>query len=187
MSNYENLNKKLKIKIKNKTKNNYKNDIKTEYKNSNEINNDIDCINKNENEKLIIIELLTFFLPLSIQKLIGNYYSYLHILIMFLGLSIVLFSNNIFYLFAVLLILCLDGIANILFQDCPISVLEKKYLGMSMTELKQKIYSKLGINFKCNHAFESQLEIIINVACAIVLKILIIIFCDIFNIKISIK
>lgn len=138
----------------------------------------------NTKKKLIIIEALTFFLPLTLQKFIGDYYSYIHVLIMFMGLSIVLFSNNIFNLCSVLLILCLDGMANILFQDCPLSILEKKYYGMSMAELKQKIYSKLGINFKCSHVFESQLELIINVSCAVTLKILIVIFCNIFNIKI---
>jgi hypothetical protein len=106
---------------------------------------------------------------------------------MIAGILIILFSNNISYLLIVLLIICLDGIANILFQDCPLTLLEQKYCKMSMSKFKNIIYRKLGINYKCNHIYENQLEIIINVGCATVLKILVLIVCDIFNIKISMK
>ena len=138
-------------------------------------------------KNLVVIDIIKLYYPLSLQKIMGNYYRIFHWLIAITGVLIVLFSSNISYLIIVLLILCLDGVTNILFQDCPISTLEKKYTGISVTELKLKIYSKLGINFKCKHSYENQLELIINVSCAIVLKIFVIIICDIFNIKISIK
>lgn len=131
----------------------------------------------------IIAELISYIYPISIKKMIGIYYVYLHFIIMICGLIIILFSNKISYLLIVLLILCLDGIANILFQDCPLTVLEKKYTQISMSKLKNKIYKKLGINYKCHHIYENQLELIINTICVITLKIFIIILLNIFKIK----
>jgi hypothetical protein len=136
------------------------------------------------NKRNIIAELLIYIFPLNIKKLVGFYYVYLHFLIMFLGVLVILFSNNISYLLIILLVLCLDGLSNILFQDCPLTILEKKYSKISMSKLKNRIYKKLGINYKCKHIYENQLEIIINAICATTLKIFIILCCKIFSIKI---
>ena len=103
---------------------------------------------------------------------------------MILGLIIILFSNKIIFLTIVLLVLCLDGLSNILFQDCPLTILEKKYFKISLSEIKNKIYKKLKINYNCNHVYENQLEMIINAICVTTLKIFIIIICNIFAIKI---
>ena len=135
--------------------------------------------------KLIVIQFFENFFPTNFKKIVGNYYIYFHLLIMITGLTIILFSNKISYLLIVLLIICLDGITNIIFQDCPLTLLERKYCNMSMSKFKNIIYKKLGINYKCNHVYENQLEIIINCGCAVVLKIFILISCDIFNIKLS--
>lgn len=136
------------------------------------------------NKRNIIAELLMYIYPISIKKIFGFYYVYLHFLIMFLGILVILFSNKISYLIIILLILCLDGLSNILFQDCPLTILEKKYSKISISKLKNKIYKKLGINYKCSHVYENQLEIIINAICATTLKIFIILFCNIFKINI---
>lgn len=138
----------------------------------------------NSMKKNIMAKIITTFFPTNIKKIIGLYYIYLHAIIMLLGLVIILFSNKISYLIVVLLVLCLDGIANILFQDCPITILEEKYCEISMSKLKNKIYKKLGINYKCNHVYENQLEMIINAISVTTLKIFVIIICTIFNIKI---
>jgi hypothetical protein len=140
---------------------------------------------KDKKNELIIIQFLQSFFPYNLQKIIGNYYIYFHLLVILTGLTIILFCNKISYLFIVLLIICLDGIANIIFQDCPLTLLERKYCDMSMSNFKNIIYKKLGINYKCNHVYENQLEIVINSGCAVVLKIFILILCDIFNIKLS--
>lgn len=129
-------------------------------------------------------KLINKIFPLTIRKMIGLYYIYIHGLIMVLGLIILLFSNKISYLIIILLILCLDGLSNILFHDCPLTILEKKYFKISMSELKNKIYKKLKIDYKCNHVYENQLEMIINAICVITLKIFIIILCNIFSLKI---
>ena len=133
--------------------------------------------------KNIIVEILNYIFPITIKKIIGLYYIYLHFIVLLFGLIIILFSNKIIHLIIILLVLCLDGIANILFQDCPLTVLEKKYNPISMSKLKNKIYKKLGINYKCNHIYENQLELITNAICIVTLKIFIIILCQIFYFK----
>lgn len=133
----------------------------------------------------IVAEILIYIFPLNVRKIIGLYYGYLHSIILLFGLIIILFSNKISHLLIVLLILCLDGIANILFQDCPLTVLEKKYCKISLSKLKNNIYKKLGVNYKCNHVYENQLEMIINGICGTTLKIFIIILWNIFSKKIS--
>jgi len=133
----------------------------------------------------LIAEFLVNLIPLNKRKFISSYYVYIHLITMLLGLIIVLFSKKILHLIIILIILCLDGLANILFHDCPLTILEKKYSKMSMSKLKNRIYKKLGINYKCNHIYENQLEIIINTISVTTIKIFIIVLCDIFNIKIS--
>ena len=133
----------------------------------------------------LIAEFLVNLIPVNKRKFIRTYYVYLHLIVMLFGLIIVLFSKKIFHLIIVLIVLCLDGLANILFQDCPLTILEKKYSKMSMSKLKNRIYKKLGINYKCNHIYENQLEMIINTISVTTIKIFVIVLCDIFNIKIS--
>jgi hypothetical protein len=133
----------------------------------------------------LIAEFLINLIPLNKRKFIRLYYVYLHLITMMLGLIIVLFSKNIFHLLIILIILCLDALANILLHDCPLTILENKYSKISISKLKSRVYKKLGINYKCTHIYENQLELIINTISATTIKIFIIILCDIFNIKIS--
>lgn len=133
----------------------------------------------------LIAEFLVNLIPVNKRTFIRSYYIYLHLITMLFGLIIVLFSKKIFHLIIILIVLCLDGLANILFQDCPLTILEKKYSKMSMSKLKNRIYKKLGINYKCNHIYENQLEMIINTISVTTIKIFVIVLCDIFNIKIS--
>ncbi len=121
------------------------------------------------------------------NTIMGTYYSILHNLIMLFVIIILLFCNKLNYLLIVLFIVFLDGIAIIFFQDCPLSLTEKKHLGNSCLEIKQIIYQKLGIGYNCNHTYEYTLEVIINAICLIAIKILILILCDIFGINISNK
>ena len=114
------------------------------------------------------------------KKLLGYYYKIIHTLILFLGINIILFTNNIQYLLIVFLLVSLDGIANFICHDCPLTLLEKKYLKTSIINDRKKYMKKLNILFKCNHNYESQLEIIINVLSIIMTKILGIIFIKTF-------
>jgi ABC-type multidrug transport system fused ATPase/permease subunit len=105
------------------------------------------------------------------EKFLGTYYFTLHGLIMFLGLFILLFSTNKFYLILLLIIASCDAFAIIVLHQCPLTMLEKKYLGKNISEERMKLLSKLGIVYKCNHVYEYHLEILINMISVITIKI----------------
>ena len=119
------------------------------------------------------------------HRILGLYYGYIHTAIMFLGVSIILFCNNIFFLIALLIIVSIDAFTMVVIHDCPLTMLEKKHLGTSIVELKKKFLKSIGILYDCNHVYEYQLELVINVASATIFKILILIFIKIFGLSLS--
>jgi hypothetical protein len=127
----------------------------------------------------IIRKIYRFIYP-YLSYLKGAYYGTLHTLLILACCYILLFTNNLSYLIILLLIISLDAISIVFLHDCPLTLLEKKYIGISGREIMNKIYQKINIFYHCNHLYESQLELLINVWALIVLKILFII---IFKIK----
>lgn len=117
------------------------------------------------------------------SKILGSYYVIIHSLIMYFGMTIILFSNNIYHLFAILLFVSLDALSVVILHDCPITLLEKKYLDSSMAQLKESQLKECNIVYKDNHLYETQIELLINLASIIILKILVLIFIDLFNIQ----
>lgn len=117
------------------------------------------------------------------DKILGSYYLIFHCLIMFFGTVTILFSNNILYLIVILLCVSVDSLCIVILHDCPLTLLEKKYLGSSMAELREKHLKETGIVYKEDHCYETQIELLINLTCLIVLKILVLIFLDTFNIS----
>ena len=117
------------------------------------------------------------------SKILGSYYVIIHSLIMYFGMTIILFSNNIYHLFAILLFVSIDALSVVILHDCPITLLEKKYLDSSMAQLKEQQLKECNIVYKDNHLYETQIELLINLASIIILKILVLIFMDLFNIQ----
>ena len=146
----------------------------------------IDEIKKNlrRNSSYIILKFIKKFIP---KKWIGYYYNLLHLTIIVLGTIIILFSNNLYHLLICLLIVSLDGIANVVCHDCPLTTLEKKYLKTSICHNRKKILKNFNILYNCNHIYESQLELIVNIWSLIVCKILIIILISTFSNQIIIS
>jgi len=116
---------------------------------------------------------------IAIQKYIpfvkGIYYNILHFLLILGCCIVLLFNNNVYHLSILLLIVSLDSISIVFLHDCPLTKLEKQYLNISGRELMNIAYKKLGVLYKCDHFYESQLELLINVWSLVVLKILFII------------
>jgi hypothetical protein len=79
--------------------------------------------------------------------------------------------------------IAIDAFTLVVIHDCPLTMLEKKYLGTSITEVKQTFLKNIGILYHCNHEYESQLEFVINIASIIIFKILMIIFMKLLHIK----
>ena len=138
---------------------------------------------KNNLPKNAIREFLNNFVKKDIKdKLLGSYYMSLHSIIIFLGTTIILFSNNIFHLIAILICVVVDSLCIVILHDCPLTMLEKKYLGSSIAELREKRLADYNIVYKEDHLYETQIELLINLTCLIVFKILVLIFLDLFNI-----
>lgn len=119
------------------------------------------------------------------EKFLGTYYYTLHGLILFLGVFILLFSTNKFYLVLLLVIASCDALAIIVLHQCPLTMLEQKYLGKNISEERMKLLNKVGIVYKCNHVYEYHLEILINMISVITIKIFFLICFDMFGFNIS--
>lgn len=116
-------------------------------------------------------------------KAAGMYYCIVHSLFMVLIGLIVFFVTNKTYLCMTLLVISLDGISNILFYDCPLSSLEKKYLNTSMIETRLQGIQKYGMMYANNRIYDTQLEVIINGWTMCAAKILVLIVFDWFHIS----
>jgi hypothetical protein len=137
---------------------------------------------KNILPRNIIREYAKSFSPF-LKKSIGHYYLFIHHIIISVGCFVFFFSNRIFYLSVLLNMIILDCMSIVFIHDCPLTMLEKKYLDNSLVESRQKSFKDMGIVYECEHEYEKQLELLINLWSFIALKIFYIIIMDMTNIK----
>jgi hypothetical protein len=112
-------------------------------------------------------------------------YSFLHGVYCVLICFVVVFSTNLHYLLISLIIVALDAISIIFLHQCPITMLERKFIGESDCDFRQKILTKLGISYDCDHIYEQQIEFIINFLFIIAMKCFLIMFMKSFNYKLN--
>lgn len=138
---------------------------------------------KNQYSKLVsenIVRIILNSIPSYVKTFIGTYYAFIHSILAFLGLLVLLFSNNLAYLSSLLLVLILDSLSIVFLHDCPLTMLEKKYLGTSSVTIRRTALKNMGILFTCDHEYEAQLEVLINMWTITAIKMFVIICCDIF-------
>lgn len=111
----------------------------------------------------------------------GVYYQIFHSLIVCSILIIVCFVNDIWYLMILLMILSMDSFCIIVLHNCPLTMLERKYLGTSLFEEKIQFLDAVGIQYKADHSYEKQLELVTNTVCMLVFKILVLIIVRYFG------
>ena len=112
-------------------------------------------------------------------------YHILHNFYIFLIVFILLFNKNLFHLIILLIIISLDAFSIVVLHNCPLSILEKKYLKTSLFEERNKLIKKTGILYKCTHEYEQTLEAVINVWMLISSKCLLIIFFKMCNFNVN--
>ena len=112
-------------------------------------------------------------------------YSFFHLVYGSLICFIIVFSTNINYLLISILIVALDGISIIFLHQCPITMLERKYIGDSDSDFRQRIIEKLGISYQCDHIYEQQIEFVINVLFIITMKLFAIMVMRTFKYKLN--
>ena len=117
----------------------------------------------------------------KLKKVNLKQYHIIHNFYIGLIVFILLFNNNLFHLSILLLIISLDAFSIIVLHNCPLTILEKKYLKTSLFEIRNKLIKKTGIHYKCNHEYEQTLESVINIWMMISSKCLIIIFLKMYK------
>jgi len=133
------------------------------------------------------VRKISNYLRPYLKPLIGAYYGTLHLCIMFLGALIILFDTNLIHLTILYLIIVTDAMACVVLHNCPLTTLEKKYLGHSLIGTRMKILNKLNISYECNHEYESTVEFLTNLSALVIFKITILICVRFFtNITITI-
>lgn len=117
------------------------------------------------------------------NKLLGSIYFNLHNAILFIIGFIVLFTTSPVYLAVILTIVSLDAISIVFLHECPLTTMEKKYLGVTSCEIRNEMLENAGIVYKCDHNYEKQIELLINVWLIIATKCACIVFLRMFDIK----
>jgi hypothetical protein len=115
----------------------------------------------------------------------GYTYTFIHNIIICSIAFVGIFSSSWVHLTCLLIVVSLDALSIVVLHECPLTSLEKKYLGVSGSDNRTYILKKAGIMYKCNHNYEKQIELLVNVWCLIACKILIIIFFKTFHIKLN--
>ena len=107
----------------------------------------------------------------------------MHYLIVFLVAFMCLFNNNINHLCILLIIISLDALSIVVLHECPLTILEQKYLKINNRKIQSFFFKNSNILYKCNHEYEKQIELLINIWVLISTKILLLIFFNMFNYK----
>lgn len=150
--------------------------MKKEKENQNDITNDI-------NNNIIRKTANFIYNKLNLKNSNFIHYNFIHDLFIFFMAFIIIFNTNLFYLAIILFIISLDAFSIVVLHQCPLTILEKKYLKKTSCEERKKILKNVGISYKCNHYYENQIELLINAWLIVACKCLIIILFKTFNIK----
>ena len=118
-----------------------------------------------------------------LKQIIGKYYVIAHIIIIFLGCIVILFSNNIYYLLIILNMIFMDTGAILSFHECPLTILEQKYINTNISNEAKINLGSLNIHHKCMHTYETQIELMVNLWSLLCIKILCLILMKVFAIQ----
>jgi hypothetical protein len=114
---------------------------------------------------------------------IGSYYVILHYLISALGGIVFLFSNNLAHLIVINILIILDGFCIMTLHNCPLTLLEQKYMQRNLALETKSMLHQAGIVYNCEHDYESQFEFIINVWSFVALKMFVLMLMKIFRVQ----
>ena len=113
----------------------------------------------------------------------GDLYYNLHLYFIYTIGVIIMFSTSINTLGIILLIISLDAFSVVILHECPLTTMERKYLGYSSCDKRNDLLKNSGIMYNCDHNYEKQIELLINIWCLIASKCLMIMLLNMFNIQ----
>jgi hypothetical protein len=117
------------------------------------------------------------------NTLIGSFYYVSHCILMLVGVFIICFNINIIHLCCTLIIISLDAFSIVVLHGCPLTQLEQKYLNTNTSEERYNFFKKCGIVYSCQHEYDKQIELLVNVWLLIAIKCLVLIGLNTFHIK----
>ncbi len=142
-----------------------------------------------KNEKIdtnrnIIRQFGNFFNSIfNFNRLKGAIYFNIHLYVLFIIGFATLFTTSISVLIVLLIIVSMDALSIVVLHECPLTTMEKKYLGITSCEIRNEFLYNAGIMYTCDHDYDKQIELLINVWTMIAAKCLTIIFLQMFYIK----
>ena len=113
----------------------------------------------------------------------STFYRHVHDTFIFLVSFIALFSMNLTHLAILFIIVSFDAFAIVVMHACPLTALERKYIKRSSCDDRDELLGALGISYNCNHEYEKQVELLVNVWLLVAAKCMCIIIMKMFNIK----
>jgi hypothetical protein len=119
----------------------------------------------------------------SFNRLKGLLYFNVHMYILFIIGFATLFTTSVTVLIILLVIVSMDALSIVVLHECPLTTMEKKYLGITSCEIRNEFLYNAGIMYTCDHDYDKQIELLINVWTLIAGKCLAIIFLQMFCIK----
>lgn len=134
-----------------------------------------------------IVRKISNLIQPYIHPTLGVYYGAMHLTIMFFSGIILLFDNNVIHLIVLLIIVTLDAMACVFLHNCPLSILEKKYLGHSIVGTRMYLFQNLGICYNCGHEYEVTIEFLTNMASFIIGKLFILMVSQMFSVEFTLS
>jgi len=119
----------------------------------------------------------------NFNRLKGAIYFNIHLYVLFIIGFATLFTTSISVLIVLLIIVSMDALSIVVLHECPLTTMEKKYLGITSCEIRNEFLYNAGIMYTCDHDYDKQIELLINVWTMIAAKCLTIIFLQMFYIK----
>jgi hypothetical protein len=122
-----------------------------------------------------------------LKPFLGIYYGSLHIIIMLTCSTVLLFDNNAVHLIIMFILLAVDALSCVILKNCPLTVLERKYLGKTWMGTRFEVLQNLGIDHKCCHEYEATLETLMNMGGLFILKISVLFILTLFPFSITVN
>jgi|UniRef100_A0A6C0EVZ2 hypothetical protein len=110
-------------------------------------------------------------------------YRHIHDTFIFLICVIVLFNNKLSHLAVIFLIVSMDAFSIVVLHRCPLTDLERKYIKRSSCDDRDELLNSIGVSYDCDHEYEKQVELLINVWLMVAGKCMCIIALKMLNIK----
>lgn len=122
-----------------------------------------------------------------LKPVMGIYYGTIHIIIMLCSATVLLFDNNVIHLILMFNLLAVDAFSCIILKNCPLTVLERKYLGKTWMSTRFEVLQNLGIDHHCCHEYEATLETLMNMGGLFILKLSILFILSLFPFSITLN